>query len=250
MTGMLSKTGGAAITIVDSATSSSDLVWAAAAQDAPSGTAFLVREQTAGRGRRGTGWSSARGGMYFSILLRPAISQRLWFGLSFVAALAIRQELARCLADVPVMLKWPNDVLVGGAKISGILLESGAASGAHLDWVCVGMGLNLAHYPDDTPYLATSIAAHTGHRPGNLSTLEVLASAFERYYQQWQQFGFSVIVTKWRQQAHNLGREITVRLENSELTGVFEDIDETGALLLCAEDGQHHIVSAGDVFFR
>ena len=120
---MLSKTGGAAITIVDSATSSSDLVWAAAAQDAPSGTAFLVREQTAGRGRRGAGWSSARGGMYFSILLRPAISQRLWFGLSFVAALAIRQELARCLADVPVMLKWPNDVLAGGGKLCGILLE-------------------------------------------------------------------------------------------------------------------------------
>ena len=140
-------------------------------------------------------------------------------------------------------------MLVGGAKISGILLESGAACDAHLDWVCVGMGLNLAHFPEDTPYLATSIAAHTGHRPDNLSVLELLAAAFDRYYRQWQQFGFSVIVTKWRQQAHNLGREIIVRLEKSELSGIFEDIDDTGALILCRQDGERHIVSAGDVFF-
>jgi biotin-[acetyl-CoA-carboxylase] ligase BirA-like protein len=149
MTGMLSKTGGAAITIVDSATSSSDLVWAAAAQDAPSGTAFLVREQTAGRGRRGAGWSSARGGMYFSILLRPAISQRLWFGLSFVAALAIRQELARCLADVPVMLKWPNDVLAGGGKLCGILLEGRGEA------VVIGTGVNIAPV-DGVPWCKTA----------------------------------------------------------------------------------------------
>ena len=113
-----------------------------------------------------------------------------------------------------------------------------------------GMGLNLAYFPDDTPYLATSIAAHTGHRPDNLAVLEVLASAFDLYYRQWQQFGFSVIVRKWRQQAHNLGREIIVRLEKSELSGIFEDIDDAGALILCSEDGERHIVSAGDVFFR
>ena len=91
-------TATAAITIVDSATSSSDLAWAAAAQGAPSGTAYLVREQTAGRGRRGAGWSSHRGGMYFSILLRPAIDTRHWFGLSFVAALAMRRNWLRVLA--------------------------------------------------------------------------------------------------------------------------------------------------------
>ena len=80
--------------------------------------------------------------------------------------------------------------------------------------------------------------------------LEVLASAFYHYYRQWQDFGFSVIVTKWRQQAHNLGREIIVRLEKSQLSGIFEDIDDTGALILCSEGGERHIVSAGDVFFR
>ena len=212
---------------------------------------ILADAQTAGRGRRGRTWQSPKGNLMTSVYLPGRIETVKAGQLSFVAGLALADTVASLIGpDGAVSIKWPNDVLVDGAKISGILLESGAASGAHLDWVCVGMGLNLAHYPDDTPYLATSIAAHTGHRPGNLSTLEVLASAFESYYQQWQQFGFSVIVTKWRQQAHNLGREITVRLENSELTGVFEDIDQTGALLLCAEDGQHHIVSAGDVFFR
>ncbi|MGB1118040.1 MAG: biotin--[acetyl-CoA-carboxylase] ligase [Parvibaculales bacterium] len=212
---------------------------------------ILADTQSAGRGRRGRAWQSPKGNLMTTIYLPGRIETVKAGQLSFVAGLALADTVASLIGpDGAVSIKWPNDVLVGGAKISGILLESGAASDAHLDWVCVGMGLNLAHYPDDTPYLATSIAAHTGRRPDNLSALEVLASAFDRYYRQWQQFGFSVIVTKWRQQAHNLGREIVVRLEKSELTGVFEDIDDTGALILCTEDGARHIVSAGDVFFR
>lgn len=212
---------------------------------------ILADAQSAGRGRRGRVWQSPKGNLMTTVYQPGRIETERAGQLSFVAGLALADTVSSLIGpDGTVSIKWPNDVLVGGAKISGILLESGAASDAHLDWVCVGMGLNLAHFPDNTPYLATSIAAHTGHRPDNLAVLEVLASAFDRYYRQWQDFGFSVIVTKWRQQAHNLGREIIVRLEKSELSGIFEDIDDTGALILCSEDGERHIVSAGDVFFR
>ena len=107
---------------VEVASSSSDLAWLAAEDGAVSGTAFLVGEQTAGRGRRGAVWSSARGGMYLSILLRPVIAPDAFFGLSFIAALAIREELAARLVGKDVRLKWPNDVLAGGGKICGILI--------------------------------------------------------------------------------------------------------------------------------
>ena len=130
-------TATAAITIVDSATSSSDLAWAAAAQGAPSGTAYLVREQTAGRGRRGAGWSSHRGGMYFSILLRPAMIRVT--GLACLCGSAgDAGGVAACLGNVPVQVKWPNDILADGGKICGILLE------ARNDAVVIGTGANIA----------------------------------------------------------------------------------------------------------
>ena len=100
------------LTSIDVATSSSDLAWQAAAEGAPAGTAFLVGEQTAGRGRRGSGWSSARGGMYLSVILHPQADASALWGLSFVAALAIRETIAERLPDQEVGLKWPNDVVV------------------------------------------------------------------------------------------------------------------------------------------
>ena len=135
---------------------------------------ILADTQSAGRGRRGRAWQSPKGNLMTTIYLPGRIETVKAGQLSFVAGLALADTVASLIGpDGAVSIKWPNDVLVGGAKISGILLESGGASDAHLDWVCVGMGLNLAHFPDDTPYLATSIAAHTGHRPDNLAVLEV-----------------------------------------------------------------------------
>ena len=126
------------LTSIDVATSSSDLAWQAAAEGAPAGTAFLVGEQTAGRGRRGSGWSSARGGMYLSVILRPQADASALWGLSFVAALAIRETIAERLPNQEVGLKWPNDVVVAGGKICGLLLE--ARDGA----VVIGTGVNLS----------------------------------------------------------------------------------------------------------
>jgi len=212
---------------------------------------IVADAQTAGRGRRGRAWQSPKGNLMTTVYLPSRIETVKAGQLSFVAGLALAETVDTLVgADVSVAIKWPNDVLVGGAKISGILLESSAGAEAHLDWVCVGMGLNLAYHPDDTPYPATSIRACTGRAPVHLDVLELLAAAFDRYFQQWQKFGFSVIVNKWRKLAYNLGNEIIVRLEKAELTGVFEDIDETGALMLRADDGQRHIVSAGDVYFQ
>jgi len=139
---------------VDVATSSSDLAWKAAGEGAPHGAGFLVAEQTAGRGRRGATWRSVRGGMYFSILLRPGFEQRLWPGLSFIAGLAIREVIAGLAPENAITLKWPNDVIAMKGKIGGVLLE------ARGDAVVVGTGVNIKQQETmpKAKLLATSIA--------------------------------------------------------------------------------------------
>jgi len=122
-------------------------------------------------------------------------------------------------------------------------------TGGQLDWVAIGLGLNLQHFPEDTPYPASSIAAMGGTAPDNLQALYILAAAFEKFYQQWRSTGFASILTRWRQVAQNFGKPITARLEAQELHGIFEDIDASGALILRAEDGTRQVISAADVFF-
>ena len=127
------------ITFVETATSSSDLVRVAAANGAAEGTGFLVGRQTKGRGRRGRYWASRQGGMYYSVLLKPQFPSSRWFGLSFIACLAIRDVIASYLTDQTIGLKWPNDVVVAGrGKLCGILIE---VAGENL---IVGTGVNIA----------------------------------------------------------------------------------------------------------
>ncbi len=118
-----------------------------------------------------------------------------------------------------------------------------------LDWVAIGLGLNLKQFPEDTPYPASSIEAMGGTAPDNLHALYILAAAFEKFYQQWQAAGFASILARWRQVAQNFGQPITARLEAQELHGIFEDIDANGALILRTEDGARQVISAADVFF-
>jgi len=171
--------------------------------------------------------------------------------LAFVAGLALRATIVHFLAhqQAEVSLKWPNDVLVNGAKISGILLETASSGQGRLDWLAIGLGVNLAHHPDDTPYQATSLAAHLRQVPDNLAALAELANQFDRYFKIWQAQGFVAIVEAWRQSAQNLGAAIEVRLENQTLKGIFEDIDAQGALVLRLDDGTVQIIATGDVFF-
>ena len=133
------------ITIEQSATSTSDLAKQAAAKGAPSGSGFLAIEQTAGRGRQGRQWSSQKGGMYLSVLLRPTVKKKYWFAFSFAASLAaldtVRHQLARHFDNqhMPqIGLKWPNDVFMSGGKIAGILLEAVGQT------LVVGSGINIA----------------------------------------------------------------------------------------------------------
>ena len=231
------------LTSIEVATSSSDLVWQAAADGAPSGTAFLVGEQTAGRGRRGAGWSSARGGMYLSILLRPSVSPDAVWGLSFVAALAIREAIAARLSTTEVTLKWPNDILAGAGKICGILLE------ARGEAVVVGTGVNIAPV---TPLADVKIPAVSFHEFGDgTTTPEELARDYATRLlmraAQWERDGFAPVRLEWLEHCAHIGRSMRVTTGSRVITGAFDDLCDDGALAIRGDDGTVQRVTTGDV---
>ena len=210
---------------------------------------IMAALQTAGRGRRGRAWSTQRGNLAATLLTttdRPAGEAAQ---LSFVAALAACDLADTCLGPGAARLKWPNDVLVHGRKAVGILVESGARPDGRL-WLAVGIGVNLAHAPQDVERPATAFADHMATRPPEPSAaLEVLADAFERWRNAWATRGFAAIAAGWSERATGLGQRCEARLPNRTVTGVAEGLDADGALRLRLDDGGLERITAGDVFF-
>jgi BirA family biotin operon repressor/biotin-[acetyl-CoA-carboxylase] ligase len=200
--------------------------------------------QTAGRGRRGRAWDSAVGNLAATLLIRPA---RQSFGqLSFVTALAVADMTAQQAPGATVSVKWPNDVLVNGGKIAGILLESGLdATGA---WLAVGVGVNLAGHPENMEFPATSLAALGVVPPSPDQALTLLAARFAHWYDRWMGEGFEPLRSAWLARAEGLGAPIRARLPREEHRGVFAGIDAGGALLL-DQQGQIRTIAAAEVFF-
>lgn len=206
--------------------------------------------QTAGRGRRGNSWATPDGNLAASLYLRSGASIAAMATLGFVAGLALVRALEACCPGIepPFLLKWPNDVVSGGAKIAGILLESEADMPGMIR-VVIGIGVNVAHAPDGLPYRATSLSM-LGSRVLASQVFTELAAAWVELYQVWDEGrGFNPIRDEWLGRAAGLGEPISVVLNSSVLTGAFETIDNTGRLLLRASDGTIHPVTAGEVHF-
>ena len=141
-----------------------------------------------------------------------------------------------------LVLKWPNDLLIDSAKISGILLERAG------DAIVVGIGVNLAHHPTDTDRRATSLAAH-GATPDPADFAETLADTFARWLSIWRGQGLAPVRTRWLERAHPIGTALTARLPDGSATdGLFNGLDSDGALILRLADGTARVIHAGDVF--
>ena len=214
---------------------------------------FMAYVQTAGRGRRARPWVSPRGNFYGSLILHPVEPVDQVALRSFVAALALRDAFVS-LTGLPTAfaLKWPNDVLLNGGKVAGILLESvGLAQGvAHL---AVGMGVNLISAPDAqavepgaTP--PVSVLAETGLRIEPETFLAALAPAFARLEAVFTTDGFAPIRAEWLTCAARLGEVITARTGTVTRTGTFHAIDDAGKLILITSQGPVAIPAA-EVFF-
>lgn len=208
----------------------------------------VARRQTGGRGRRGRPWASEPGNLYASLLLiDPADPARLG-QLPLVCALALADAVDRmCGTHRLVRLKWPNDLLVDGAKISGILLEA-AVVGEGRRAVACGFGLNISHHPELADYAAADLAG-LGYRVTPEIGFGALAESVSRQLDRWRHEEFSGILTDWLSRAQGIGMPIRVRLSQDELHGTFVGLDEEGRLLLRGADGSMTTISAGDVFF-
>ena len=209
---------------------------------------IIAERQTQGRGRRGREWISPPGNLAATLLIRPNRPAAECAQLSFAAALAVTDMLARHAPLAEVRLKWPNDVLAARAKIAGILLESESGADGTAAWLAIGIGVNLAAFPTDTDLSATSLKALGVPPPPPKDALLDLAEAFAKWYEAWRTGGFGPIREAWLSRAQGLGQRIRVRVANEEIWGVFRDIDDTGALVLGMPGGVTRTVSAGEVF--
>ncbi len=170
--------------------------------------------------------------------------------MSFVTALAVADLVAGYVPPVLVRLKWPNDVIVAGAKLSGVLIESGPRAAGGL-WLAVGVGVNLLRAPGGTERPATALASHlradVARPPTPEEALAVLAEAFARWTAVWDAQGFPAIADAWSARA-DLGVRVEARLPTETLTGVAEALEPDGALRLRLDGGGVRRVTAGDVF--
>ncbi|MCO6186091.1 biotin--[acetyl-CoA-carboxylase] ligase [Rhizobium sp. L1K21] len=215
----------------------------------PGGLWITAERQTGGRARRGRSWVSERGNLYSSLLLiDPAPIEQL-ASLPLVISVALHDAIKPLLPlDREIAIKWPNDLLISGAKVSGILLEGEQLRDGRYALV-IGCGVNVAHKPTETPYPATCL----NDEGANVSAEELFArfyAAMAAMLQRWDQGRqTSQVVKRWRHAAKGIGEKIKVNLPDRTLEGVFADIDERGMLLLDQGNGNLKTIAAGDVFF-
>lgn len=237
---------------------------AAAAAGDPGGIWFAALHQTSGRGRRGRPWHSEPGNLAASLLIVPDASPERIATLGFVAGVALNRGLA---AIVPqgtfrigidgadgadgrsrIALKWPNDVLADGAKLSGILLEASKTPDGR-SAIVVGCGVNVIAAPEGTPYPATSLRALGVERTAE-DVFEALSDAWVEAFALWDDGrGVDAVLDLWRDSAAGIGAPVAVSQDGVVRRGIFETIDSSGRLIIRADDGSRFPITAGDVHF-
>ncbi len=228
--------------------STSDRAKELADEGADPGTVVVAETQTAGRGRRGRVWASPpRRNLYFSVILRPELPPARAPELTLVASVALCDALRQ--AGVQAGIKWPNDLLVSGRKIAGILTEL-AAEPDRVHWVVVGAGVNVnaraEDFPEELRAAATSVLLERGQAAPRALFAAACFTALEEWLDRHAEDGFGPVRDAWRERSVTLGREVIVEADGREIAGTAEDIDESGALLVRSRAGVERILS-GDV---
>jgi BirA family transcriptional regulator, biotin operon repressor / biotin---[acetyl-CoA-carboxylase] ligase len=203
---------------------------------------LIADEQTAGRGRLDRVWKSERGNLYSTLLLTLSAPQSAIPQIGFVAAVAVQKALANLAHNISFTLKWPNDCLANGAKISGILSETLSPN-----VVAIGCGINVEHAPQGLPYPATSLRqlgrpilvnnVFTAYR-GELSAVLALWNSGEN---------FEAIRKEWQAHAIGIGERVAMSTGEVMVEGTYEGIAEDGALVLIKSDGKRHLFHSGDL---
>ncbi|HTW29794.1 MAG TPA: biotin--[acetyl-CoA-carboxylase] ligase [Acetobacteraceae bacterium] len=226
--------------------STSDLCRTLAEQGEPEGLAVLAGRQTRGRGRGGRAWDTPAGNLALSVLLRPAGEAAAAAHWALLAGVVFVEALTGFLPDASVLaLKWPNDVLLRGRKLAGILVESALRSDQRLDWLVIGFGANLAAAPD-VPGRATASVAEIVPPPAPETVVATLLDRLAAWCERYEREGLAPVLPAWRARAHPLGTMLTVRQGVATVEGAFAGLAEDGTLLL-QTGGTVHRFPAGEI---
>jgi BirA family biotin operon repressor/biotin-[acetyl-CoA-carboxylase] ligase len=229
-------------TVAETGSTNDDLA-SLAREGAPEGTWLRAGRQSGGRGRQGREWYSPPGNLYASTLVRLRQGDPPAPTLALVAAVALHEvATAFAVVGVGIEIKWPNDLLVAGAKLSGILLERIG------DAVIVGFGVNLTDHPEELAGPAINMGM-LGGAPDPSRFLEALAERFEHWVERWRNEGLEPVRQCWLASAHPVGTALSTHLPSgARIEGLFDGLDDTGALRLRMADGSTELIHAGDVF--
>lgn len=210
----------------------------------PSGLAVLAHRQSQGRGSRGRAWDTPAGNLALSVLLRPDLPPRDAAQMSLLAGVAVAEAVQAFLPGAACALKWPNDLLLHGAKLAGILIETHGADGA-LDWLIIGIGVNLVHAPT-VPGRATAALAHHVPAPTPDAFAAVLLDRLGHWLQTHARHGFAPIRAAWLMHAQPPGSAMSIKLGDQIIAGQFNGLGDDGSLHLQTPAGPRHF-TAGDV---
>jgi BirA family biotin operon repressor/biotin-[acetyl-CoA-carboxylase] ligase len=208
--------------------------------------------QSQGRGRGGREWISQHGNLFASLLIGVNCPIRVASQLALVAGIVTYDTIAKLIAyegRSELLLKWPNDVLLAGEKLAGMLLENVGSPMENRSVVVIGTGINLANHPEELPQPAISLGAY-GMTVAPADALEVLAATTHEWLARWAEgTSFPSIRRAWLDRAGPTGRPLRVKINGEETEGVYAGLDSDGALRLLTADGSEHRIAAGDVFF-
>jgi len=218
---------------------------------APEGAVVIADAQVGGKGRRGRVWSSPAGvNLYCSVVLRPAIMPNEAPQLTFLSAVAVTRAIELTTGLKPE-IKWPNDVLIGGKKVAGLLNEMSAETDG-INFIILGIGVNLNmtqdQFPDDLRYPATSLLQESGSRVCRTRFAATMLNELDKLYTDFLEYGFGPVREEWQVRCNARGRTVSVSDGGTELlSGLFIGIDGDGALLLQSGDGRIERIISGDV---
>jgi BirA family transcriptional regulator, biotin operon repressor / biotin---[acetyl-CoA-carboxylase] ligase len=248
------EAAGYRLTALDQTGSTNDEALAAARAGDPGRHWFVARRQSAGRGRHGRAWASPAGNLHASLLLVDPCPAASAPQLGFVAGLALHDAVAEiaALEAGRLALKWPNDLLLDGAKLAGLLLEGQFVQPGNAFAVVIGIGVNVATAPDGAPYPTRALAEVAPAATAD-ALFERLGAAFARRFERWHAAqgappAFASVRAEWLARAAGVGGRVTLRLPSGEREGAFRGLDPSGRLELDTPSGVE-VIDAGDLYF-
>ncbi|MFH1062651.1 MAG: biotin--[acetyl-CoA-carboxylase] ligase [Candidatus Omnitrophota bacterium] len=244
--GLETKVLGRKIFAYNSAASTNTIAYSLAEQLEAEGALIVAEKQTKGKGRMGRHWVSPQGsGIYMSLILKPKISPAEAGKITLISSVAVAKTI-RKITGLAAVIKWPNDVYIGKSKVCGILTEMSAELD-RINFIIMGIGININTPKSSLPELATSLFIETGEKINRIMFLQKMLVELEIYYHKLEKGSFAEIIDAWRDLSMTLGKRIKVEWRGQMIQGQAMDIDDMGALIVRDDFGFSHHILSGDV---